>query len=112
MYKIIHYGYDDIIKIGGENNIYLHFPGSVRDYKQDPETLHKYEKLKYIKRYHRRYGKEALLHRQSKQRRIAVSEGSNYRPPSYPRCINIDGSAKCLERAMPLSKYCSKRILL
>lgn len=85
--------------------------GSIRDYKQDPETLHKYEKLKYIKRYHRRYGKEALLHRQSKQRRIAVSEGSNYRPPSYPRCINIDGSAKCLERALPLSKYCSKHIL-
>ena len=93
--------------------IYLHFfVGNIKDYKHDPETSHKYEKLKYVKRYHHRYGKEALLHRQSKQRRIAVSEGANYRPPSYPKCINIDGSIKCTERALPLSKYCSKRILI
>lgn len=57
--------------------------------------------------------KEALLHRQSKQRRIAVSEGYNYRAPAYPRCIYIgDNSVKCSDRAIPLSKFCKKRILV
>lgn len=56
---------------------------------------------------------EALLHRQSKQRRIAVSEGYYYRAPAYPRCIfSNENSVKCLERAVPLSKYCKKRILV
>lgn len=85
--------------------------GSIKDYKINPETRTKYEKLKFIKRYHRRYGKEALLHRQSKQRRIAVSEGANYRPPSYPKCVNMEGNSKCAERALPLSKYCMKHIM-
>ena len=52
---------------------------------------------------------EALLHRQSKERRIAVSEGINYRPPSYPKCIHSRSGIKCGARTVPLSKYCLER---
>ncbi|XP_041371633.1 KAT8 regulatory NSL complex subunit 2-like isoform X2 [Gigantopelta aegis] len=86
--------------------------GSIKIYKKDPTQSHKYEKLKALKMYHNRYGKEALLHRQSKERRIAVSEGPNYKPPSYPKCSYIgDDSNKCCERTIPLSKFCAKHIL-
>ncbi|OWF35336.1 KAT8 regulatory NSL complex subunit 2-like isoform X2 [Mizuhopecten yessoensis] len=85
--------------------------GSLSVYKEGPETRDKYSKLKALKRYHKRHGKEALLHRQSKQRRIAVSEGANYRPPSYPKCVHVEDGNKCLHRALPLSKYCSQHIL-
>lgn len=85
--------------------------GSLSVYKEGPETRDKYTKLKALKRYHKRHGKEALLHRQSKQRRIAVSEGANYRPPSYPKCVNVREGNKCSLRALPLSKYCSEHIL-
>ena len=55
---------------------------------------------------------EALLHRQSKERRIAVTEGPNYKPPSYPKCIFSKKGIRCAARTVPLSKYCFKRILL
>ncbi|KAK3105638.1 hypothetical protein FSP39_002442 [Pinctada imbricata] len=87
--------------------------GSIKYYKNQPESREEYFKLKALKRYHKRHGKEALLHRQSKQRRIAVSEGPNYRPPSFPKCIHIedDTAVKCTDRAMPLTKYCFNHIL-
>ncbi|XP_061166998.1 KAT8 regulatory NSL complex subunit 2-like isoform X2 [Saccostrea echinata] len=85
--------------------------GSIKYYKNKVHSRDKYSQLKVLKRYHKRQGKEALLHRQSKQRRIAVSEGYHYRPPAYPRCIFInENSVKCSERAIPLSKYCKKHI--
>ncbi|KAL5010262.1 hypothetical protein ScPMuIL_012567 [Solemya velum] len=85
--------------------------GGLRSYKDLPATRDKYSKLKSLKRYHKRYGSEALLHRQSKQRRIAVSEGANYKPPSHPKCIDVNEGTKCLQRTVPLSKYCAKHIL-
>ncbi|XP_071101313.1 KAT8 regulatory NSL complex subunit 2-like [Haliotis cracherodii] len=86
--------------------------GSIKAYKTDPEQKEKYLKLKALKRYHKRYGKEALLHRSCKQRRIAVSEGNHYRPPSYAKCIQLDTSGvKCSARTLPLSKYCIVHIL-
>ncbi|XP_048729657.2 KAT8 regulatory NSL complex subunit 2-like [Ostrea edulis] len=85
--------------------------GSIKYYKKRVTSRDKYSQLKVLKRYHKRQGKEALLHRQSKQRRIAISEGYYYRAPAYPRCIfSNENSVKCLERAVPLSKYCKKHI--
>lgn len=85
--------------------------GSIKYYKNKVPSRDKYCQLKVLKRYHKRHGKEALLHRQSKQRRIAVSEGYNYRAPAYPRCIYVgDNSVKCSDRAIPLSKFCKKHI--
>lgn len=85
--------------------------GPIKSYKRKVETRDKYTKLKALKRYHKRYGKEALLHRQSKERRIQASEGVNYRPPIYPKCMHIESNQKCSQRALPLSKYCSQHIL-
>jgi len=88
--------------------------GSVHVAKEDPEQREQYEKLCALKRYHKRFGKEALLHRQSKERRIAVTEGPNYKPPSYPKCIHSDteaGLMRCTQRTVPLSKYCLQHVM-
>ncbi|KAK3584411.1 hypothetical protein CHS0354_023253 [Potamilus streckersoni] len=85
--------------------------GGIGAYKKDHEQRENYCKLEAMKRYHKRYGKEALLHRQSKQRRIAASEGPNYKPTPYSKCIHTEDKAKCSARAVPLSKYCKDHIL-
>lgn len=54
---------------------------------------------------------ETILYQQSKRRRIAMTEGPNYRPPGYPKCIHSESNVKCNSRAMPLSKFCNERIL-
>jgi len=52
---------------------------------------------------------EALLVRQCKERRIAFSEGSTYKPPVSSICKHV-GDA-CSAPAVPLAKYCLQRIL-
>ena len=54
---------------------------------------------------------EALMYRQSKERRIATSEGSNYKAPAYPKCTHVGSGSRCGERTVPLSKFCADRIL-
>jgi len=53
--------------------------------------------------------KEALLVRQCKERRIAFSEGSAYKPPVNAACRHVGDI--CSAPALPLSKYCLQRIL-
>lgn len=79
--------------------------------KSDPEQREYYEKLTALKRYHKRFGKEALMHRQSKERRIAATEGANYKPPTYQKCILVKKGIRCNKRTVPLSKYCTNHIL-
>ncbi|KAK2186076.1 hypothetical protein NP493_204g09021 [Ridgeia piscesae] len=85
--------------------------GSIHRCRDDPEQREKYEKLMAMKRHHRRFGKEALMYRQSKERRIATSEGSNYKAPAYPKCIHVVDGSKCAERTVPLSKFCPEHIM-
>jgi len=85
--------------------------GSVHAAKERPEQREEYEQLCALKRYHRRFGKEALLHRQSKERRISVTEGPNYRVPPYPKCILQVRGVRCAAKSLPLSKYCLQHIL-
>ncbi|GAB1609345.1 KAT8 regulatory NSL complex subunit 2-like [Argonauta hians] len=85
--------------------------GPIQSYKSSPEQKDKYAKLVAMKRHHRRFCKETLLYEQSKRRRIAVTEGTNYRPPGYPKCIHSESNVKCNSRAMPLSKFCNQHIL-
>ncbi|CAH1773528.1 unnamed protein product [Owenia fusiformis] len=82
---------------------------SVHSSKDDPNQRDKYNKLMAMKKYHKRHGREALLHRQSKQRRMA--EGANYKHPSYSKCIHMTDGIKCLQRVVPLSKFCQQHIL-
>ncbi|XP_067144693.1 KAT8 regulatory NSL complex subunit 2-like [Centruroides vittatus] len=92
----------------------------VRTVKSEKETLGPiqnqnndvtYQKLKALQRYHQIYGKEAILKAQYKERRKAISEGSNYIPPSYPKCVFQEDGHQCGFRTIPLSKYCKKHIL-
>lgn len=85
--------------------------GGLNRYNKDPDQQDNINRLTAMKRYHKRYGTEALHHRQSKQRRIEASEGTNYKAPSYPECVFTDAAGKCEDRAVPLSKYCNKHIL-
>ncbi|XP_050406151.1 KAT8 regulatory NSL complex subunit 2 isoform X2 [Patella vulgata] len=85
--------------------------GGLKAYKADPYLRKKYDKLKAYKRYHNRYGKEAILHRKSNVRRVAVSEGVGFKTQIYPKCQGLEDGMKCLERSVPLSKYCFKHIL-
>lgn len=56
---------------------------------------------------------EALLHRQCKERRIAFSEGPNYKAPAFPECIALkDDGTKCKAHTVPLAKHCIDRILV
>ncbi|ELU01608.1 hypothetical protein CAPTEDRAFT_163655 [Capitella teleta] len=87
--------------------------GNIHSTEEDPLERRRYENLQATKRYHKRFGKEALIHRQSKERRIAVSEGVNYKAPVFAKCIfQTDGprGLKCGSRAVPLSKYCFMHI--
>lgn len=85
--------------------------GSIEAYKNSPEHRDKYAKFVAMKRHHRRFCKETILYQQSKRRRIAMTEGPNYRPPGYPKCIHSESNVKCNSRAMPLSKFCNEHIL-
>ncbi|CAI9735376.1 Hypothetical predicted protein [Octopus vulgaris] len=85
--------------------------GPVQAYKTSPDQKDKYAKLVAMKRHHRRFCKETLLYQQSKRRRIAMTEGTNHRPPGYPKCIHSESNVKCNSRAMPLSKFCNEHIL-
>ncbi|XP_053408818.1 KAT8 regulatory NSL complex subunit 2-like [Mercenaria mercenaria] len=85
--------------------------GGVGQYAKDVDSQENWNRYTAMKRYHRRFGGEALLHRQSKERRIAVSEGSNYKPPALNKCNYIQLGEKCQNPIIPLSKYCLTHIL-
>lgn len=86
--------------------------GGVGQYAKDVDSQENWSRYTAMKRYHKRFGDEALLHRQSKERRIAVSEGNNYKPPAFSRCMHAELGEKCQNRTLPLSKYCLNHILL
>ncbi|KAI1290151.1 KAT8 regulatory NSL complex subunit 2 [Halotydeus destructor] len=69
------------------------------------------EMFKAMVRYHRYHGKEALLKRQVKEKRKAITEGANYQPSQFPVCIYAKGEETCHNRSLPCSHYCSKHIL-
>ncbi|XP_042894208.1 KAT8 regulatory NSL complex subunit 2-like [Penaeus japonicus] len=82
--------------------------------KGTPEERNAYNQLKAMVRYHRHLGTHALLYRQQYERRLQVTEGVNYKPgPSVGcvKCIYSEGSWRCGEKSIPLSKYCVKHIL-
>ncbi|XP_064595348.1 KAT8 regulatory NSL complex subunit 2-like isoform X2 [Liolophura sinensis] len=79
--------------------------------KGDLETQSKLAKLAALKRYHQRHGKEALLQRQSKERRVAVSEGQSYRPTPVPMCTHTSGGTRCQAPALPLTKFCAHHVM-
>ncbi|XP_071516835.1 KAT8 regulatory NSL complex subunit 2 isoform X2 [Panulirus ornatus] len=82
--------------------------------KNTPEERAAYDQLRAMARYHKHLGTHALLYRQQLERRLQVTEGVNYKPaPSVGcvKCVYSEGSWRCGEKSIPLSKYCSKHIL-
>lgn len=70
-------------------------------------------KLKALRRYRRRYGVEALLHRQLRERRQAVTDGApaqshSVRPVS--RCISFVEGTRCSNPCLPLTRHCVSHI--
>ncbi|XP_059173586.1 KAT8 regulatory NSL complex subunit 2-like isoform X2 [Physella acuta] len=85
--------------------------GSIKLYKNDPFQKDKYDKLCALKRYHKKFGKEALLQKQSTERRMQSTDEANYTPPHFVKCVFVDEGWRCGSRVVPLSKFCQKHIL-
>nr|XP_023861307.1 KAT8 regulatory NSL complex subunit 2 isoform X2 [Salvelinus alpinus] len=71
-------------------------------------------KLKALRRYRRRYGVEALLHRQLRERRQAVTEGAPLQAHtmrSSQRCISYVEGTRCSNQCLPMTRHCVSRIL-
>ncbi|KAK7495640.1 hypothetical protein BaRGS_00013087 [Batillaria attramentaria] len=84
--------------------------GPIQAYKHDSSHRKKYERLQAMQRYHRFFGKEALLHQKCNLRRIAVAEGVNYRPPTFPRCIAPSSDGRCNKRVLfEACSFCSNQ---
>ncbi|XP_059812281.1 KAT8 regulatory NSL complex subunit 2 isoform X3 [Hypanus sabinus] len=72
-------------------------------------------KLRALRRYRRRYGLEALLHRQLKERRVMASEGGPHQQaqPSARqtlRCVVVTDGLRCPAPSLPLSRHCLNHI--
>jgi KAT8 regulatory NSL complex subunit 2 len=78
---------------------------------QDAESHATMLKIRALSRYYKKFGKEALLVRQCKERRMAFSEGSTYKAPIFPTCVYKSADENCNERALPSSHYCPLHIL-
>ncbi|XP_045585168.1 KAT8 regulatory NSL complex subunit 2 isoform X2 [Procambarus clarkii] len=82
--------------------------------KTTPEERAAYNQLRAMNRYHKHLGTHSLLYRQQLERRLQVTEGVNYKPGASVgcvKCVYSEGSWRCGEKSVPLSKYCSKHIL-
>lgn len=91
---------------------------SIHDQPKDtPKERKLYNNLKAMNHYHRRYGVEALLHRQYLEKRQKQMEPSLMSAPilpqhkNIPKCIFSEGGVKCNERSIPCCRYCRKHIL-
>ncbi|XP_028848393.1 KAT8 regulatory NSL complex subunit 2-like [Denticeps clupeoides] len=69
-------------------------------------------KLKALRRYRRRYGVEALLHRQLRERRQAVTEGANqtHSMRLSQRCISFVEGTRCSNQCLPMTRHCVSHI--
>ncbi|XP_019737498.1 KAT8 regulatory NSL complex subunit 2 isoform X2 [Hippocampus comes] len=70
------------------------------------------KKLKALRRYRRRYGAEALLHRQLRERRQTVTEGA---PQAHSRaaqekCVSSTDGNRCPNPCLPLTRHCLAHI--
>lgn len=69
------------------------------------------KKLKALRRYRRRYGVEALLHRQLRERRQAVTEGGTPQAMrSGQRCISFVEGTRCSNQCLPMTRHCVSHI--
>ncbi|XP_054033310.1 KAT8 regulatory NSL complex subunit 2 [Dryobates pubescens] len=66
-------------------------------------------RLKCLRRYRQRYGVEALLHRQLRERRLLASDGTAqqaHTTRSSQRCLAFVDDVRCSRPSLPLSRHC------
>ncbi|XP_054627455.1 KAT8 regulatory NSL complex subunit 2 [Dunckerocampus dactyliophorus] len=70
------------------------------------------KKLKALRRYRRRYGVEALLHRQLRERRQAVTEGATlpHARTVQEKCISFVDGTRCTNSCLPMTHHCVSHI--
>ncbi|XP_056124003.1 KAT8 regulatory NSL complex subunit 2 [Rhinichthys klamathensis goyatoka] len=69
------------------------------------------KKLKALRRYRRRYGVEALLHRQLRERRQAITEGGTPQAMRLgQRCISFVEGTRCSNQCLPMTRHCVSHI--
>ncbi|KAG8002996.1 KAT8 regulatory NSL complex subunit 2, partial [Nibea albiflora] len=66
------------------------------------------KKLKALRRYRRRYGVEALLHRQLRERRQAVTDGAPqpHTRTVYEKCNSFVEGTRCSNPCLPMTRHC------
>ncbi|XP_067950258.1 KAT8 regulatory NSL complex subunit 2-like [Watersipora subatra] len=94
----------------------FHCTAKVGDSLRDEETHKQYRAMK---KYHHRYGREALLYMKSQERRKAAGSGSSTDIGHHNRFRNAfkhgtkycsARSAKCHEKSLPFTKFCLRHI--
>ncbi|XP_053868935.1 KAT8 regulatory NSL complex subunit 2 isoform X3 [Malaclemys terrapin pileata] len=71
------------------------------------------KQLKCLRRYRQRYGVEALLHRQLKERRMLVTEGAAqqaHTTRSSQRCLAFVDDVRCSNPSLPMTRHCLTHI--
>ncbi|KAM4702408.1 KAT8 regulatory NSL complex subunit 2 [Discoglossus pictus] len=71
------------------------------------------KRLKALRRYRKRYGIEALLHRQLRERRILATEGASQQPHttrSSQRCLAFVEDVRCSNASLPMTRHCLSHI--
>ncbi|OCT95610.1 hypothetical protein XELAEV_18013297mg [Xenopus laevis] len=71
------------------------------------------KRLKALRRYRKRYGVEALLHRQLKERRMLASEGASqqaHTTRSSQRCMAFIDDVRCSNPCLPMTRHCVSHI--
>uniref|UniRef100_A0A8C5LYW9 KAT8 regulatory NSL complex subunit 2 n=1 Tax=Leptobrachium leishanense TaxID=445787 RepID=A0A8C5LYW9_9ANUR len=77
---------------------------------KEQETL---KRLKALRRYRRRFGAEALLHRQLKERRLLATEGASqqaHTTRSSQRCLAFVDEVRCTNPSLPMTRHCLSHI--
>ncbi|KAM4748820.1 KAT8 regulatory NSL complex subunit 2-like [Rhinophrynus dorsalis] len=71
------------------------------------------KRLKALRRYRKRYGVEALLHRQLKERRMLATEGGSHQAHttrSSQRCLAFVDDVRCTNPSLPMTRHCLSHI--
>ncbi|XP_009881500.1 PREDICTED: KAT8 regulatory NSL complex subunit 2 [Charadrius vociferus] len=71
------------------------------------------KRLKCLRRYRQRYGVEALLHRQLKERRMLATDGTAqqaHTTRSSQRCLAFVDDVRCSNQSLPMTRHCLTHI--
>uniref|UniRef100_A0A2K5PP72 KAT8 regulatory NSL complex subunit 2 n=1 Tax=Cebus imitator TaxID=2715852 RepID=A0A2K5PP72_CEBIM len=71
------------------------------------------KRLKCLRRYRQRYGVEALLHRQLKERRMLATDGATqqaHTTRSSQRCLAFVDDVRCSNQSLPMTRHCLTHI--